>query len=1032
MRITRRGPESIVLLAALLVAGCGGDEQTLTFPGPGADVFFTFPYADQENVSTHAPVVVRVSDPVLAEVDLDEALVLTRDGQNVDASVELAAESGDRTLLLRPQEPLTPNTDYRVEINDLVTEAGPVQLAEGDFGFRTRALEMGPRSLITTDDMSFTITRMIPDGDELPIMDFSSLRFEFTQPLYQEGVRYGDNVVLEDSGGELVDAEIVMQGRFMTVDPVDKLVPGESYSVTFSGDLPNRFGETLAAEYSTAFVPKKSGPTETMNVTAPPGGRTSLLTGETVNLVPVISTVLGGEDGSPRSQQGGTLGAELAFVPNFPDVTPMRVPRGTRLEGEELEILLGGEISAGIDSGTLTVELASDAVGFLLPNRHSDRPDAPRELRMFMDLSAFTAEPEAHAGFTQDVLHLEVVGQAIVKDGVLQAEGITVVETDILGVETSHGTLGFFMEEVEDQLNPPEKIGNQDPPEVLSWMPGEEFSNRQRPGVPIIVNFTEAMNLSKFEGNVEIERGDGTTVPVDAFTLRQDGGALVINTELEYGQSYKVKFHDGITDRGGNSLASTTLEFEMPEFGDGPVASPMVLTAYPGFPCVTTGRELDAGHVGQCAGGMDDDDFLPLPTMPADREIRVHFSQIMNQDSLTEDAGFRVEKVDEQGAPIETVEGDMEIRERELTFMPREPWEEGALYRYVLASNGDNQSSQCNPDTMICSQAGLPLLTEHLAANQDPDNAPDIDGGGADMEIYFRASEPLTSAFAHLDNVPTADVNSNSLHDPEDGNPVDDPEFGLNSIETMVEGTDGAISDARIGCPVDQEEDCPRDKFAYLTGALNVEIGGFLDPGEAEEAAVLPLPQDVQDNGGILFHIYPTIIRATNLVAYAETSAPGTEADPADTGPMVMRVRYQCDARPDGADPDPDNAEALDPCEEGENPLPEAWIVEGEDGPEVIATFNTYLDAPALEPVVRLFGVPSTADHNAYSQGLSAGARGPVKIQEDGRIQIGGINADPVDAELEIVAAGVLSGTVTLRIPAQGLNLNFLSEAPRR
>lgn len=1036
-----------VLLTLAAISGCGGDEQQVIPPPPGADVYYTYPYDGQTNVSTTAKMVVRVSSPVTNAGDLNAGVIqlTTDDGATlVPATAQLAPGTGERSIIIQPDAQLAYATDYRVQISGLETENGTVDVPDGGFDFTTGTARKGPKS-VRSNDADFVVTRKVPDGDSLQIMDFSAFRFQFSQPVNEQTVEYGNTVTLEGPDMTVVDAAVVTRGRFITVDPLEDLEAGRTYTLRFTAGLESAYGDALQppfdGEFDFVFVPQESGPTEKMTLNAPAGGQQSPLTGDEVNLVPVVSTLIDTE-----SQQGGDLTAELAFVPNYPEATPIRVPRGTTLTGDALAIKLGGQVDVGFDSGELGVELITDASGYLLPNPYSDQPNAPRLLRMFMDIGVRTGNATAHAGFSQDVLHLEVVGKAIVEDGVLKGDGLTVVEPDILGVDQAAGMLSFRMNAYRDQNNAPAPIEDTAPPFVKSWMPGPDHVDKQRPGDPILINFNQPLSADSLDGNITV-RADGAVVSDVEF--EQEGAVVIVRTDLDYGMQYDIELGEGLTDLSGNALVPETLSFTMPTPAAGQISSPFVHTTYPGYPCVTTGQDLAGGHVGRCLGGMSSDDRLPIPEMPANRAIRVHFSHPMDEASFTGGSGFVVEELDASGNPVGTVSGQVDFREQEVRFMPDEPWQQGTLYRYTLASNGQPQNSSCDPAAMICSESGLPLKTRRLA--QDPANAPAIDGGGPDMEIVFRGAPPRDSVFAHLDLRNTADLNGNGIHYTNitgsgvsaeaEGNPLTDPDLLYNSIQAFVESVSGAVSDANVGCPVG--ESCDENKFSYLKGALNVEIIGFKSATEAADMVAngelrKALPPEVANNGGVLFYAYPTMVQASNLVAYAETSIPGTTADPADTGPMILRVRHQCDARASATDPNPPNAESLPQCEPQEQGWIESWIVQGEDGPIVISTLDNYMDAPYLEPTVNILGIPTTASHNVYSLGLAAGLKGPVSFFDDGRMQIVATNQQNVDATMEINASG-FTGSVTLRIPApsglddpQGLHLGFLSEAPRR
>src|SRR5699024_11010125 len=56
----------------------------------------------------------------------------------------------------------------------------------------------------------------------------------------------------------------------------------------------------------------------------------SVLTDQAINCVPMESVLLGDKD---STMQYGDVFAELAYLPNFVEVSPLRVPRGSLLAG---------------------------------------------------------------------------------------------------------------------------------------------------------------------------------------------------------------------------------------------------------------------------------------------------------------------------------------------------------------------------------------------------------------------------------------------------------------------------------------------------------------------------------------------------------------------------------------------------------------------------------------------------------------------------------------------------------------------------
>ncbi|WP_111657647.1 Ig-like domain-containing protein [Isoalcanivorax indicus] len=1075
----------IGLASAALLSACGGSSQTVTPAPPALSVFYTYPAADQVEVSTRAPLVVRYSRAV--EITPDDARLETADGTPVAADVSLTDDG--RSMVVRPQAALAGNTQYV-----LSTPRLPGLPDEG-IRFRTAPAEKGPRADRVLSE-TFAVSRMIPDGDLLEFIDFSSIRLQFTQPLDTATLHYGDSVSLR-ANGELVPATLLASGRFITIDPDEDLQPGVTYTLSASAAVQSRYGDPLLPMTQT-FVPRDAGATSVLPLLAPASGERSVLTGDTVNLVPVVASLLGE---NTASQQEGMIFAELAFLPDFPDVSPLRIGRGGMLMGDQLVVKIGGEVPAGFNSGTVTVEFISDAVGYLLPNPFSRNPNAPRQLRVFMDIAISTGDPEANAAFNQNILHLELIGQAIVENGRLTADALTVVEPEVLGVQTAFGALSFRMQSFGDDDERPDPMPDMREFAVQSWMPGnavppfQDNSDKQRPGDPIVVNFTKApdpnsLGLGDDLSRVEVISG-GMPVPFDA-TL--DGISLVINTALAYGETYDIVLQDGITDIAGNPLVPQTLSFTMPEYvRDGAaLASPLPLNVYPGYPCAldTSARNLAAGVSGRCDGGMTSDDLLPVPGMPANRPIEVRFSQIMNRDSIVlEQAGqpgsVVVERLNEDGSSAGLVGGELLVRDRDLVFTPDERWEEGALYRYTLRSNGQSRGSACTPGEMICSADNLPLRTRLLA--QTPGAAPTLNGGGPDLAIVFRGAPEVSWARILLNNLPTADVNSNTLRDAGEDNAVENPELRKNSARIEVTGVGGVVNDAELQCGNDRSGNPLDDCYVYLTGGIDADVAGFFDAAAAEAIARTPVPPDVTAaGGGVLVYLYPTLLQTSNVVVDADAAI--GEAAPADTGPMTMRVRYACDARTSGT-PTPPHAEPIRPCEDGEAGLVEGWIIEGPDGPQFATALNLYIDSPALDPRVNILAletlpdaladaigvVPGLGDvvggllgllgpvldpvlggtgdllelltgflpdganpaavpleHNQRSYGFALQLLGPVEFYRDGRMEVGLLSQDDVNLDVELVALGFLEAEVNLRIPMNETNLNYTSGPIKR
>src|SRR5690606_31420754 len=263
--------------------------------------------------------------------------------------------------------------------------------------------------------------------------------------------------------------------------------------------------------------------------------RTSPLTGKPVNEVPVNATLLGQDN---VTQASGDVRAELGDVTVYPDVTPVRIPADTILSGTSLDVLIGGEVPAGFESGEVKMHFLSDATGYLVPNPYDthNRADALRIVRLFMDVAITTDEARANGGFTQDMLHIELIGVGEVdpQEGVLKIDAVSVVEPDVLGQEFAHGMLSFQLESYKDQLNAPAPVPDTTPLEFQSWtlgvdgQTGLDKTAMFKPTDPIVLNFTRPLDRQSVTGKVHLYKNEGGVQTEVDSKVTVDGAAIVI------------------------------------------------------------------------------------------------------------------------------------------------------------------------------------------------------------------------------------------------------------------------------------------------------------------------------------------------------------------------------------------------------------------------------------------------------------------------------------------------------------------------
>ncbi len=1023
----------LALVPAVLLAACGGEEQTVTQPTSPGSVVYTFPADGQANVSPKADLVLRFSDAITDDAIASKVQV-TPSGGGDPVSFSVTPVDNGLSLVLTPSEELKPGTEYTVNFANNLSAAGDRSIATpnatGPDGiqFTTRGSFSQIAELANLSD-TFEVINTLPDGDFFRFMDFSTIRLQTSQPIHPESAIYGQTVSLLDGEGELVPADLLVKGNNLTVDPCtlddralcgsgeDKLNPDETYTLSITG-LMNQKGDVL--EYEKSFQPQNTGPNEVLYQKAVDSGfsEQSILNGQFVNVV-TLNSVLQGKAGP--SQQTGALYAELAYAPNFPGDTPvpLRVPKGTVLESTSLDVLINGSVPV-LDAatgeqqktGTIKVTMISDASGYLYPNPYSDADDAPRHVRLWMDVSMNTEEAQPNASLSQDLLRVELSGIALVRDGKLVIDAIGMVEPNLLGQEYTDSTIAFRLSaDTGAQDTAPERPIDRTAPKLVSWMPGPVDAipatrqDMQRPGDPIVLNFDEPLDPETVAGGLTLI-GDGSEVP--DLRTKVDGTTVAINPKggLKHGVDYTLNIANSLTDIAGNGATSQALEFALPKIKDGSgVAqrSPIALTTYPGYPCETTPVDLAAGTHGKCYDKAPDGeagDVLPLTSLPRDRPIVVVFSQSMNLDSIRLGETFTVEKVDVSTNKIADVSGRLEKNNQRIRFYPDQPWEVDSYYRYTLTS-----AEEGNCSAVICGKNGKALQTDAVEGLAD--------NGGQPLTIYFKGTDSQRSVFTPLRNLPVRDTNSNYVVDCDslggtgclepfkhDGNDADGYLPSANAATLLVDGqkADGGLLgdlNARVGCSSDGA-DCPRNKFIYQTYGLNTEvIGPETDPETGKQ--------------GVGVRLYPTLLATTSASVYIDLPILLGGEQASVTGPQILRMRYA-----------KDDPECTSNC--ARNSLIPGIIIETDEGPVFKTKADLFLDAPDLV-------APLGATHNLYSYPFTLDLEGKVTFFDDGRMQIEQRTKNVPQINVVAVALGFAEVKIPLIIPQQGVYLNFISNA---
>jgi hypothetical protein len=960
--------------------------------------------------------------------------ITLRDSQGDEIDYLAQKVGNGHGLVLTPTSHLSPLTEYTLDIDEIDLANGVSRARQ--LVFSTRGLREGPRDQVAATG-EFALLHVVPDGTQFPILDFTSFRLQFSQPISRSSIRYGDTLSLQGPNGN-VKAQVLISGPYLTLDPEEDLTPGAEYHLIVDQGVESIYGESFSGTDIT-FSPQNSGNKSTLaqEVEDSFGGSiTSELTGEPINMIPLSAVLLGRDN---QSQQTGSLNVELAHIPTFPESAPLRIKRGSLLNGSIMDVKIGGHIPSGFDSGPVSIRFISDAIGYMVKNPYSDLIDAPRQIILYMDVAISTGDSRASGAITQNLLHVELVGTAIVEEGRLVVNAISMAMPRVMGVEESSSLLSFTMRGHLDQVNPPPPTEDFTSPYLHSWV-ADDYRGLYRPGEEIIVQMSEPLDIETIQAgdNLTLTDSSGANIP---FQFHQHGAALVVqpNSPLDYGQFYWLGLVNGVQDLSGNTVNPTTRVLDIPEYSTADPRSPIILTAYPGFPCVLVDTNLAANDSGRCAGGNPSDDHLPLPFLPANRSINVTFSQPMDPSSINSNTFF-VERIDATGAPIGgSIEGTITHDTRSISFTPHSAWQVGNLYRYTVRSV--SVSPNCGTDS-VCDTRGYPVQTQLLS--QSPANFPAATAGGPSMSVFFRGSSATANVLLTLHNLPNADFNTNFKIDDGEAKPSTHPQAALNSAQLVrnpeanpsADGTAGSgvtVKDANVGCGFNESDQplaCSDETFIHPSGNLNADIVGFLSPEDVNQRYPNDpsIPETVRINGGMLVYIYPTRIVLSGTVVHTKlTEAVSTGCDggvglcfiarPTPTGPQLMRVRYSCDA-------------AIESCGAPDFGRAKGWIVEEDGRSQFLTNLSLYLDAPSLAPdVVNDQGGSVPVTHDLYSKALDLQLSGELGFLDDGRQRIEEISTNALNIEVLLNIAGLFPNEkIYLTVPAGATVLNYISE----
>lgn len=904
--------------------------------------------------------------------------------------------TGERKNLLQVQAALAPGETYRVYARpNLISAPSALSATDPLLTFRTRqpAIAAGAPQLVAVnadDPRAF-----LPGGPtpRFPILDRSTLRLLFSEPLDERSVVPGQSVTLRVAGAATtVPATVLALGQHLVIDPDADLTPDGRYELVLTG-LTDRSGAALPAATLT-FVAAAATATyeQVVELDQPgsesgPGVARSSLTGAPINSVSKRAPIIGSAE---LGLLPGTLRAELGDPSAFGGPIPFTLRKGQRLTASELPLRLAGVVGLGYRTGSLRFELVTDASGWVTrnPYRPADtRPDdrdAPLAVELFFDAALTAEDATGNALATQTVLGVHLVGAATAADGQLALEVAGALEVELLGVTRSHADISLRL-----RTGATPQTASEGPPRILSTRPARG-DGQVAVDTRLQVVTSSAIDLGKVRaaGQLALSSSAGV-VPID---VQAAGAALVVvpRQSLQPGTAYTLRLGPlvdvagrAVTPGPGDPTGGTGLvTFTTAPTPGGTIVPPQLAAAVPGAPCPLTGAS--AAGPGHCvAGGDSDPSYRPFE-LAADRPIDLWFTQPMSAASLRlgtacGSGAVRVERLDAGGACVQAVPGELTLRDNGLRFTPLARWAPQTRYRVVLNAGTD---ATCNVGE-VCGANGRPLNTDAL---RDASSE-----GGAAVVLPFTGVTAGPTTYLPLSSLPLTDRNGNGYID---AGEVRQPD---NQLAVEVASTSGDITAASLA-GADCDAARPGNQVCIGVAAeLPVTVLPKVEscPVTATGAPATGAPPCVP------VRISPQSVRVTSLTINATASILGVDIDIRNVQTGLMHLRLM----------EPIAAGAVGHI-----------LDDGAGKPVFVIAAQTLMDAPDLSiPLV---------SHDVRSKPINLTLVGPVTFSADGRMRVELHNRGNVIIPVHITAIGV-DGYINLRVPDGTLTLSLVSPPPR-
>ncbi|QUM82118.1 Ig-like domain-containing protein [Moritella sp. 5] len=992
-----------LLVFYFVLSGCSDGNDLVLTPSAlaerranslfNAHEFYSYPSNGQRDVAVNTSVLLSFSHP-LDSLSVQNFSLIDSDGNVIEVTSVEVTESSFATdpdnpkangLALKPKRALKAGEQYTVTY-----KIGLINEAEGNQKLTVERTMQNPLIFTTrlaknAAEFALDTNGFYPTND-LPFTTFTSLRLRMTNEIDVKTLVLGETFKFQKIGTtEQIEGDLIAKGRYLTFDPEIDLDVGATYQLIVSNGVKDSLGNSFVGleKNFTVLDPGKRS-FKTMNVTLNTNEQASPYSGELTNGVTIQSILIGNND---TTYINSDLVTEFASLLNFGRSTPLVIRKGSILNSSNLSVKVGGEFSAGYDTGNIRMTTISDATGYLINNTSSDHKYAPKQLHLFMDV-AMTADGytengkingRANGGFSQNIMHLEFIGTVRTEGPRMIIDAISEIDLKILGVDDAHAQLSFHMEsytKAEAEALP--LTADSLLPVFHSAYPNWNTAHFSL-GDNIIITYNKPLDVASLQ-NLILKDENGMAVET---YISQDGASIIIAPIDNLISSTAYTVSGEIKDLAGNST-HVMQSFTTPNKEQGtvfeehgsPVAprytAPTVEGMVPGYSCAFEDTDLGLDIAGRCAGGLKvevedksgkkrgPDQKLNIFSLQEDRDIFVVFSQQMDKASIrlgeTCDTGsFRVEIVEPNGSGncIGTVPGVLNYENKILTFSPDDNWQDQGLnvYRYSLISaEGETKGGvDCSTGEVLCSAQGYPLQTTLLKSDSHESR------GGPDMLVPFRAAPADNLVFNPL-MMPTTDTNRDYRWDPVKEE-VQNGNFALLSI---LEAKD-LLKRGVVGCELDK---ICSDDYAktYMSGFMPTEVGEY----DAENNRI---PVKVHSAQLISSSVDVTV--ETDIFSMVMT---------VPTGTMIMRTKY--------------------PVINGKTEVPTGYIIWNEE--ENRLNFKIDLDIYMDNPFMKItFGT-----HNLHSYPVTLNLQGPLTFLEDGRMNIELKNLNQIELDVEMYILG--------------------------